>query len=115
MTPLLSCDTILRMFEKQENDHQSKQALSVINLVLTLTGQIGCLTLLILIAAAFLGRWLDQTYNTGRTVTLWLILGSLPLILLVMYGLVRLTLKKVNPVQNMEEQEKTTLIKEKEE
>lgn len=103
------------MFEKQGSEKQPNQAFSVINLVLTLTGQIGCLTLLILIGAAFLGRWLDETFQSGRTITLWLILGSLPVTLLVMYGLVRLTLQKILPTTSTEKQEQKSTLSKKEE
>ncbi len=51
------------------------------------------MTIIILLVAGFLGRWLDAQFNSGRTITLWLILGSFPLTLLLMYGLVRLTIK----------------------
>lgn len=51
------------------------------------------MTIIILLAAGFLGRWLDAQFNSGRTVTLWLILGSFPLTLLLMYILVRFTIK----------------------
>jgi hypothetical protein len=61
--------------------------------VLSLIGQVGCMTIIILLAAGFFGRWLDAQFNSGRTITLWLILGSFPLTLLLMYFLVRLTIK----------------------
>ena len=99
----------------QQDDNQQKQTLSIINLMMTLTGQIGCLTLLILIGAAFLGRWLDAMLNTGRTATLWLILGSLPLSLLLMYGLIKLTLNKTTLLSNAQAAKEPSLPKREEE
>jgi ABC-type molybdate transport system permease subunit len=79
-----------------DNGNPQKQSLALINLALTLTGQIGCFTLLVLIAAAFLGRWLDAQFGSGRTFTLWLIIGSLPVTLFLMYLMVRSTVKRIS-------------------
>jgi len=63
--------------------------------VLSLVGQVGCMTIVIVLAAGFLGRWLDSRFNSGRSFTLWLILVSFPLTLLLMYGLVRLSIRGI--------------------
>jgi ABC-type molybdate transport system permease subunit len=63
--------------------------------VASLLSQVGCMTIFIVLVAGFLGRWLDAQFNTGRTITLWLILGSFPLTLLLMFFLVRLSIKSI--------------------
>lgn len=72
------------------------------------------MTIIILLAAGFLGRWLDAQFNTGRTITLWLILGSFPLTLLLMYFLVRLTIKGLSKENEQLKSEWTTRTDNKE-
>jgi len=72
------------------------------------------MTIIILLAAGFLGRWLDSQFNTGRTITLWLILGSFPLTLLLMYFLVRLTIKGLSKEAGHSQNERLTTTDNKE-
>jgi ABC-type molybdate transport system permease subunit len=80
----------------QENGGSKKPNFELVNLALSVSGQIGCMTLIVLIAAAFLGRWLDAQFATKGSFTLWLIIGSLPITLLLMYFMVRSTVKRVS-------------------
>ena len=52
-------------------------------------GQVGCLTLLIVLAALFGGLWLDDRFNTRPIFTIGLMLGSIPLTLAAMFWIVR--------------------------
>ncbi len=80
----------------QDNGESNKPNLALVNLALTVSGQIGCMTLVVLIAATFLGRWLDAQFSTKGSFTLWLIIGSLPVTLLLMYFMIRSTVKQVS-------------------
>lgn len=68
-----------------------------------MVGQIGCLSIVILLAAGFLGRWLDSQFNTGRSITIWLIMGSLPITLVLIYGMARMTIKKIETEKKAQE------------
>lgn len=83
--------------------------------VVSLLSQVGCMTIFILLAAGFLGRWLDAHFNSGRTITLWLILGSFPLTLLLMFFLVRLSIKGIKKESEQVTQEAHTGVNDKEE
>jgi F0F1-type ATP synthase assembly protein I len=52
-------------------------------------GQVGCLTLVILFGAIFLGIWIDNRFNTEPWFTIGLALGSIPVTLLAMLWVVR--------------------------
>ncbi|HPH97642.1 MAG TPA: AtpZ/AtpI family protein [Anaerolineaceae bacterium] len=66
----------------------SKQ--QIINLALaTAAGQVGCLTLIIVLAAVIGGLWLDAQFNTGHVLLFTLLIISLPVSLAVMFVVVR--------------------------
>jgi formate hydrogenlyase subunit 4 len=75
----------------QTGDRQDKQtALRSLNVTLAaVTGQVGCLTLLIIFAALFLGRWLDRQFDTSPLITIGLLIASIPITLIVMFWVVR--------------------------
>jgi hypothetical protein len=52
-------------------------------------GQVGCLTLLIVLAALFGGLWLDNYFGTKPFITLILMIASVPVTLVVMFWIVR--------------------------
>jgi F0F1-type ATP synthase assembly protein I len=54
-----------------------------------IVGQVGCLTLLIVLAALFGGLWLDNRFDTRPIITVVLMLGSIPLTLIAMFWTVR--------------------------
>jgi len=58
-------------------------------------GQVGCLTLVILLLAVFLGLWLDNQYGTKPTFTIGLLLVSIPVSLLVMFAVVRAAVQRI--------------------
>jgi formate hydrogenlyase subunit 4 len=75
----------------QNGDQPDKQeAARSLNVTLALvTGQVGCLTLLIIFVALFFGRWLDAQFNTSPLITITLMILSVPVTLVVMFWVVR--------------------------
>jgi F0F1-type ATP synthase assembly protein I len=62
----------------------------VINLALAVVaGQVGCATLVIVLAAVFIGLWLDNHFATRPVLTIVSILVSIPISVLVMVLLAR--------------------------
>jgi F0F1-type ATP synthase assembly protein I len=70
-------------------------------------GQVGCLTLGIVLVAVFLGLWLDNHFDTKPVLTLILVFGSLPLSLILMFGVARGAIKKMKINSSSEEEEKS--------
>ena len=52
-------------------------------------GQVGCLTILIVFAALFGGRWLDSFFDTKPMFTVGLMVLSVPVTLVLMFWVVR--------------------------
>jgi F0F1-type ATP synthase assembly protein I len=65
--------------------------------VIALGGQIGCVTLVVVLAAAFGGIWLDNLLGTKPLFTIILILGAAPLSLFLTYLMAIRAIRKVNP------------------
>ncbi len=61
------------------------------NQVFTVTGQVGCVTLIIILAALFGGLWIDGQFNTKPLFTIILMVGSVPVSMLMLIRLVRRT------------------------
>ncbi len=76
-----------------------------------IAGQVGCLTLLIVLAAVFGGLWLDNRFDTKPIITLILVFGSLPLTLLLMFAVVRGATKKMK-ISNSSQVEENSHSKE---
>jgi uncharacterized membrane protein len=67
-----------------------KTALRSFNLALAaVTGQVGCLTVIIILAAFFVGRWLDNQFDSDALFTVILMVASVPVTLAVMFWVVR--------------------------
>jgi hypothetical protein len=65
---------------------------------LTLVGivsQVGCVTLVIIIAALLLGLYIDSRFNTKPWFTIGLIVVSIPVSLVLMIVIVRAAMKKM--------------------
>jgi F0F1-type ATP synthase assembly protein I len=81
----------------QEKPKDRKQ--SVINLtIIAVIGQVGCLTLLIVLGALFGGLWLDNTNHSRPVFTLIALVASIPVSILAMLFVVRGAMKKFKPV-----------------
>ena len=61
-------------------------------LLIVMVGQVGCLTLIIILASVFGGLWLDKTFNTKPVFTLALLFAGIPVSVLVMLSVARRTL-----------------------
>jgi F0F1-type ATP synthase assembly protein I len=83
------------------SDDQGKDRLQqAYNLTLaSVAGQVGCLTLIIIIAALFAGLWLDKTFNSKPLFTLVLMIASVPVTLVIMFKIVTAATKRIKPDQ----------------
>ncbi|MEJ2447940.1 MAG: AtpZ/AtpI family protein [Anaerolineales bacterium] len=74
----------------QTNKIKSKPYASLLNTqVYTITAEVGCLTLLIVLAALIGGLWIDNQFNTKPLFTIILMVASVPLTMVVLIRLVR--------------------------
>jgi formate hydrogenlyase subunit 4 len=86
----------------------------VFNLALAaVAGQVGCLTLVIVLLAVFIGLWLDSRFDTRPMMTLILVFGSLPVTLILMFAVVRGATKRMKFKNSSEEEENTKLKEER--
>ena len=64
-------------------------------LLIVMIGQVGCLTLVIILASVFGGLWLDKIFNTKPVITLALLFAGIPISVLVMLFVARRTLARL--------------------
>jgi F0F1-type ATP synthase assembly protein I len=64
-------------------------------LLVVMIGQVGCLTLIIILASVFGGLWLDNTFGTKPIFTLVLLFAGIPVSVLVMLTVARKTLARL--------------------
>jgi len=76
------------------------------NLLIVLIGQVGCLTLVIILASVFGGLWLDRTFDTKPVFTLALLFAGIPVSVLVMLNVGRRTLARLK--ENLEKESDTS-------
>lgn len=82
------------MSSPDQNKKDRKQY--IFNLALAaVAGQAGCLTLVIVLVAVFLGLWLDSRLDTRPMMTLIFVFGSLPITLILMFAVVRGATKRM--------------------
>jgi F0F1-type ATP synthase assembly protein I len=60
-----------------------------------MVGQVGCLTLVIVLGAVFLGLWIDLQLGTKPWFTIGLVLVSIPVSLVVMLLVARAAISKI--------------------
>jgi len=85
-----------------------KTALSSFNLTLAVvTGQVGCLTVVIILVAFLGGRWLDNQFGSDAIFTVILMVASVPVTLVVMFWVVKAVTARFArpPVKNSEQEE----------
>ncbi len=58
-------------------------------------GQVGCVTLVIILAAVLGGLWLDSRFHTRPLFTLGLVVASIPVSLIAMLFIVRLVTSRI--------------------
>ena len=76
-----------------QSDQKGRKILST--LLIVMIGQVGCLTLVIILAAVFGGLWLDNTFGTKPVFTLALLFAGIPISVLVMLVVARKTLARL--------------------
>lgn len=64
-------------------------------LLVVMIGQVGCLTLVIILASVFGGLWLDKTFGTKPVFTLVLLFAGIPVSVFVMLVVARRTLARL--------------------
>ncbi len=74
---------------------------------LTIGGEVGCLTLIIVLLAVFGGMWLDKLFGTKPLFTLVLVLGSAPLSLGLTVWVARRSLNMAKNLPAGDEQQQT--------
>ncbi len=86
-----------------QTDQRRSQSLRT--LLIVLIGQVGCITLGIIIVSVLLGLWLDSILHTGHIITLVLLFAGIPVSVVLMLGLARRMLARM---QAEEEKRKGT-------
>jgi len=74
-------------------------------LLIVMVGQVGCLTLVIILAALFGGLWLDSTLGTKPIFTLILLLAGIPISVVVMLYVARRTLDRLRSQSGSKKEE----------
>lgn len=87
-----------------QSEHKGRSILNT--LLIVMIGQVGCLTLVIILASVFGGLWLDKTFNTKPVFTLALLFAGIPLSVLAMLSVARRTLARLK--DQAEEDSKTS-------
>ena len=79
---------------------------SAVNLTLVaVAGQVGCLTLIVVLAALFGGLWLDSQLDTRPMFTVGLMILSVPVTLVAMFWVVRKATARLREDTDQESEE----------
>jgi F0F1-type ATP synthase assembly protein I len=82
---------------------------SILNtLLIVLVGQVGCLTLVIILASVFGGLWLDKMFGTKPVFTLALLFAGIPVSVFVMLAVARKTLSRLKDKAEKESRSSTS-------
>lgn len=78
------------MIPSRNQPNEKNRSAYVFNLTLAaVAGQVGCLTLLIVVGALFGGLWLDSHFATKPAFTIGMMVLSVPVTLILMFWIVR--------------------------
>lgn len=80
---------------------------SISTLLIVVIGQVGCLTLAVILASVFGGLWLDKTFDTKPVFTLVLLFAGIPLSVFLMLYVSRKSLARLKEKYETDEKEKT--------
>jgi hypothetical protein len=69
-------------------------------------GQVGCLTLLLVLAALFGGLWLDKIFGTKPLVTVIAMIASVPVTLVLMFWIVRRATNRLQATRQPDSEKK---------
>lgn len=79
------------------------------NVLIVMVGQVGCLTLVVILASVFGGLWLDNVFGTKPVITLALLFAGIPVSVLVMLSVARKTLARLkDKVENESKSSETS-------
>jgi len=76
-----------------QSEQKGKNILNT--LLVVMVGQVGCLTLIVILASVFGGLWLDNMFGTKPVFTLVLLLAGIPVSVFVMLTVARRTLARL--------------------
>lgn len=88
-----------------QSDNDDRNAFNT--LLIVLVGQMGCLTLVIILLTVLAGLWLDNTFHTKPVFTLVLLLTGIPLSVILMVFVGRKTLTKLKSKNDSNQKETT--------
>jgi len=74
-------------------------------LLIVMIGQVGCLTLVVILASVFGGLWLDNTFGTKPAFTLALLFAGVPLSVFLMLYVARRTLERLKAQNETKEKD----------
>lgn len=89
-----------------QSEQNGRSALTT--LLIVLIGQVGCLTLIIILASVFVGLWLDNMFGTKPVITLVLLFAGIPISVLVMLIVARRTLARIKTEAEKEKDSETS-------
>lgn len=82
--------------DNSEKPHKSKRRQDAFNFTIAVVvGQVGCLTVLIIVLALFAGLSLDNAFGTRPWFTIILLVASVPVTLVAMFAVTRWTTSKM--------------------
>jgi F0F1-type ATP synthase assembly protein I len=87
------------MSGEEGRDPQVKATQDSLNLMARVLGQIGVLTLVLILVAVFGGLWLDRQLGTRPLFTILLIVGSFPISLYIIYRVAINAVARIKPAQ----------------
>ena len=85
------------------SQYEGKDRSVLSTLLIVMVGQVGCLTLVIILASVFGGLWLDKTFGTRPIFTLALLIAGIPLSVIVMLVAARGTLARLKEENEMDQ------------
>ncbi len=72
-------------------------------LLIVLIGQVGCITLGVIVVSVLLGLWLDTLFHTRPVITLVLLFAGVPVSVILMLFLARRTLARMQAQEKQRE------------
>ena len=88
-----------------QSDNNRQNMIST--LLIVVIGQVGCLTLVVILASVFGGLWLDNIFGTKPVFTLVLLFAGIPLSVFLMLYVSRKTLARLKDQYETEEKKTT--------
>ena len=79
----------------------------VYTLLVVMIGQVGCITVAVILASVFGGLWLDDMFGTKPVFTLVLLFAGIPLSVFLMLFAARKTLARLKEKNDADEQKTT--------